>query len=217
MSSKQRFIRGLVLVSIGLVLLILSLYSLGIFGKGGSAEFKKEYGEDIVPNNLYKYVGKEEVLELFEKGTGILYFGYPESPWCKRAVSVLNDAAFANGIKEVYYYNIKRDRDSLSLNEDGTVSIDANATNFYNELLRKLAGHTDKYILLDKDGKEVDTGRYRIYVPFVVFIKEGRIVYSHSDLVDSYTDTNEGLTQDQRDELYNIYEKGILLINNSQN
>ena len=69
---------------------------------------------------------------------------------------------------------------------------------------------------MDAEGNEVDTGRERIYVPFVVFLKDGKIVYAHSDLVDSYTDTNEGLNQDQRDELYNIYEKGISLINEEE-
>lgn len=212
MSSTKRFTRGFIFFATGVVMLIMSLYSLGIFGKGGAAGFKKEYGDDIVPNNLYTYLNKEEVLEFLNDGTGVLYLGYPESPWCKRVVSVLNDAAFANGVKEINYYNIKKDRNTLSLKEDDSVTIDANGTNFYNELLKELTGYTSKYILTDSEGNSVDTGEYRIYVPFVVFVKEGKVIYAHSDVVDSYTDTNESLTQDQRDELYGIYEKGILLI-----
>ena len=81
MSSTKRFTRGFIFFTTGVVMLIMSLYSLGVFGKGGAAGFKKEYGDDIVPNNLYTYLNKEEVLEFLNDGTGILYFGYPESPW----------------------------------------------------------------------------------------------------------------------------------------
>lgn len=213
MSSSNRFKRGFIFFAIGVVLLVISLYSLGIFGSGGASKFRKEYGEDIVPNNLYSYMTKEEVLEFLDHGTGVLYLGYPESPWCKKIVSVLNDAAFANDVKKINYYNIKKDRNTLSLKEDGSVTIDANGTNFYKELLKELKGFTTKYILTDKNGNQVDTGEERIYVPFVAFVKEGKVLYVHSDVVDSYTDTSADLTQDQRDELLNIYEKGIKLIN----
>lgn len=212
MESSKRFSKGLIFFVTGIILLILSFYSLGFFGNGGSTQFRKEYKENIVPNNLYKYLSKQEVLEFLDKGTGIIYFGYPESPWSTRVVSILNEAAFANDIEKINYYNIKRERNTLALRNDGTVSIEANGTSFYNELLKELTGFTDKYILEDKDGKSVDTKEYRIYVPFVAFVKNGDVVYAHSDVVESYTDSSVELTQDQRDELYNIYEKGILLI-----
>ena len=204
--------RGIIFSIIAIVLLVFSLFSIGVLGKGGSREFREEYGDSINPTNLFSYVSREETLDFLSKGTGILYLGYPENPWCKRAVSVLNDVAFANGLNEIKYYNIKKDRDSLSLSDDGSIEIDVKGTNFYKELLKYLKDFTDEYVLTDSNGNEVDTGNKRIYVPFVAFVKDGKIVYAHSDLVDSYTDTNEGLSQDQRDELYNIYEKGISMI-----
>ena len=73
MSSTKRFTRGFIFFTTGVVMLIMSLYSLGIFGKGGAAGFKKEYGDDIVPNNLYTYLNKEEVPEeRIEKERAIL-------------------------------------------------------------------------------------------------------------------------------------------------
>ena len=208
--------REIIFSIIAIVLLVFSLFSIGVLGKGGSREFREEYGDSINPTNLFSYVSREETLDFLSKGTGILYLGYPENPWCKRAVSVLNDAAFANGLNEIKYYNIKKDRDSLSLNDDGSIEVDVKGTNFYKELLKYLKDFADEYILTDSNGNEVDTGNKRIYVPFVAFVKDGKIVYAHSDLVDSYTDTSEGLSQDQRDELYNIYEKGISMIKDDE-
>lgn len=213
MTNNKNLKRNIIIIAVIVVLMLLSLYSIGVFGLGGKTQFKKEYKESIPNNNLYKYVSQFDVLELLDSGTGILYLGYSESPWCKRIVSVLNEAAFANDISKIYYYDIKNDRDSLSLNEDGEVNVDTKSTNFYNELLKKFKGFTEDYILLDKDGNQVDTGKERIYVPFVAFIRNGKIVFVHSDIVESYTDTSKELTKDQWDELYNIYEKGIKLIN----
>ena len=46
----------------------------------------------------------------------------------------------------------------------------------------------------------------KIITPTVIFIKEGKIVGIHISLLESYTDYNIELTQEQTDELINIYQ-----------
>ena len=43
----------------------------------------------INKNNPVKYASYEEVMNILESGTGIIYFGYPECPWCRTIVPVL--------------------------------------------------------------------------------------------------------------------------------
>ena len=55
--------------------------------------------------------------------SGVIYFGFPECPWCRNAVSVLLDAASETGIDKIYYMNNRDDRDIQSL-KDGKISIE---------------------------------------------------------------------------------------------
>lgn len=216
MSSKKGITRYISVICIVLCLLGLSMFSFGVFGLGGKTQFKKEYKENIQSNNLYKYLSQYEVLDFLNNETGVIYFGYPENPWCKRIVSVLNECAFSNGMDKIYYYNIKEDQNILSLNENKKIKIDKQGTNFYNELLKELKGNTSKYILEDENGNKYDTGKMRINAPYVAFVKDGKVLSYHEGIVDSYNDINESLTQQQWDELYNIYEKGFELINETK-
>ena len=65
---------------------------------------------------VYEWIGNEiadfqeitftESLRLFsEKGSGILYFGYDNCPFCERAVPMLNKAALETGVS-VYYVDV---------------------------------------------------------------------------------------------------------------
>ena len=48
---------------------------------------------------------EEEIFDILD-GTGIIYFGFPECPWCRNAVPVLLDAAEEVGIEKIYYIYI---------------------------------------------------------------------------------------------------------------
>lgn len=214
-ASKNNFTRGLVIFIVGVILLILCLWSTGTFNKNSDAlKFYSEYGNSstITEDNLYKYASKEEVLDLLDHKTGVLYFGFSTCPWCQTIVPILNQVASDNGQGEILYYDIKRDRNTLSLNEQGEVVTDKESTNFYRELLKELDDVASPYILTDDEGKEVDTGEKRIYVPLVVFVKEGKVVYSHEATVESQEDPKVKLNDKQKDELADYYKKGFNLI-----
>ena len=134
-----------------LIIAFAVLGALGIYYFFGKSEveptnnkFSDEYtlvGED----NVFVTKTASEIIDVLENGTGIVFFGFPECPWCQHYVQYLNEAAKNNKVKEIYYYNIKEDR--------------ANNTKNYQKIVSILK---DK-LLTD------DSGNPRIYVPDVTF------------------------------------------------
>lgn len=214
-NSNNNFKRGLVIFILGLILLILFIWSTGTFSTNSDAiKFYNEYGSvsDIKEDNLYKYASKEQVLNILDHDTGVIYFGYTTCTWCKSMVSVLNDAAEEANVKEIYYYDIQNDRDELSLNENNEIITEKQGTAFYRELLKELDDVISPYLLKDSEGKEVDTEEKRIYVPLVVFVKDGNPVFAHQNTVQSQDDPMKNLNEKQVTELKSIYKKGFNLI-----
>lgn len=56
------------------------------------------------------------MVDFLTTGSGVLYFGFPECPWCRILLpSLLQVAEDTN--QTVYYYNPKEIRNSISLDE----------------------------------------------------------------------------------------------------
>ncbi len=164
---------------------------------------------EIDENNPVKYSTADEIVEVLEKGTGIIYLGYPKCPWCRNAVPVLLQAASDAEVDNIYYIDMYDERDSYTVKEDGTLVKSKNGTEGYQKLLKALDGILDEYYVTDLDGQEIDTNEKRIYVPLVVFVKDGEIIGSHADTVESQKDPYVLLNDEQREELYEIYDKYI--------
>lgn len=160
---------------------------------------------DIGDENPIVYATADEIVELLESGTGVIYFGYPECPWCRNAVPVLLDAAEEVGVSKIYYMNMKEQRDELVVDENGNIIAKDTGTSDYKKLLTALDEVLDDYIIKDEEGNEYNTGEKRIYVPLVVFVKNGEIVGTHMDTVSSQTNPFVELTDEQEDELEQIY------------
>ena len=172
---------------------------------------KKGYGDNINPEvkidkkNAVKYADANKIIDVLDNGTGIIYLGYPECPWCRNAVPVLLEAASELNVKDVYYMNLKDERDTIEVMEDGTLKTTKEGTEGYKKLLKRLDAVLDEYVLEDLNGNEVKTGEKRIYVPLMLFVREGKIVGVHSDTVSSQTNPYVALTTDQKNELLDIY------------
>ena len=115
-------------------------------------KFKKDYpsGAD---NNRFVYKTADEIIKQLESGTGLIYFGFPDCPWCQKYVEYLDQVARAEGLKEISYYNIKQAR--------------ADNTAQYQKIVALLKNHglnTDK------------SGNPRIFVPEVVAVKNGKVI-----------------------------------------
>lgn len=172
---------------------------------------KKGYGDNINPEvkidkkNAVKYADADKIIDVLDNGTGIIYLGYPECPWCRNAVPILLEAASELNVKDVYYMNLKDERDTIEVMEEGTLKTTKEGTEGYKKLLKRLDAVLDEYVLEDLNGNEVKTGEKRIYVPLVLFVREGKIVGFHADTVSSQTNPYVALTTDQKNELLDIY------------
>ena len=143
-----------------LLLLIASLVVYFVFIKKDNntdnIKFSKEY-TSVSKNNVFVYRSKDEIINILEHGTGIVYLGYPECPWCMAYVPLLNEIAKNEGIEKIYYYNIREDR--------------KNNTEFY----QKVVSILNDYLNYDEEGKK------RIFVPNVTFVKEGKIIFNDNE------------------------------------
>lgn len=114
-------------------------------------KFAEEY--TLVPDdNVFVYSDVDEIIDILENGTGVVYLGFPECQWCDQYVVYLNEVAKENGILEIHYYNIREDR--------------SNNTENYQKIVALL----EDYLEDDEDGNP------RIYVPAVIFMNNGEIV-----------------------------------------
>ena len=116
-----------------------------------SEKFAKEY-TSVDENNYFVYRNIEEITKILENGTGVVYLGFPECPWCQAYVPMLNEVADIEGLEKIYYFNILEDR--------------KNNTKEYQKIVDIL------YDYLQYD----DEGNKRIYVPAVIFVSKGQIL-----------------------------------------
>ena len=148
--------RIMILVSV-IILFMIGVVSLVLFLKkdkktvSDMEKFSAEYHE-VAKNNVFVYRNIAEIINILEKGTGIVYLGFPECKWCQRYTKYLNEVAMDMGISKIYYYNIREDRKLNTENYQKIVSI------------------LENYLQNDEEGNK------RIYVPSVIALKKGEIV-----------------------------------------
>ena len=148
--------RIMILVSV-IILFMIGVISLVLFLKkdkktvSDMEKFSAEYHE-VAKNNVFVYRNIDEIINILEKGIGIVYLGFPECKWCQRYTKYLNEVAMDMGISKIYYYNIREDRKLNTENYQKIVSI------------------LENYLQNDEEGNK------RIYVPSVIALKKGEIV-----------------------------------------
>lgn len=146
-----------ILILLGVVILvILIISSYFIFFKKDKEitdgeKFAKEYTK-LSSDNVFTYRSLKEVNKMLEKGTGVVYLGFPECPWCQEYVKYIDEIAKKVGIDKVYYSNVLEDR--------------SNNTEEYQTTIKLLKD----YLPNDEEGNP------RVYVPLVVVIKNGKVV-----------------------------------------
>lgn len=141
----------LILIGLGLFFLLNRGDEEEIIEKTDAGRFAEEYTM-VNEDNVFMYRTIDEIIKIMKNGTGVVYLGFPECPWCQSYVTYLNDVAKEVGIKEIYYYNILEDR--------------KNNTEEYQEIV-KLLGDALEY---DEEGN------HRIYVPNVSFHVNGKLI-----------------------------------------
>ena len=119
-------------------------------------KFAKEYSS-VTEDNVFVYKTADEIIKIMKNGTGVVYLGFPECPWCNAYVKYLNEVAKKVGIEKIYYFNVLEDR--------------KNNTDDYKEMVSLLG----EYLQHDEEGNP------RIFVPNVSFHVKGKIVGNDSE------------------------------------
>lgn len=148
--QKRYYIIGFILI-VGICLSLVFLFNNKENNLSDAEKFKSEYNM-VQEDNVFVYRDQDEIIRIIENGTGVVYLGFPECPWCNYYVKYLNEVAKDVGIEKIYYYNILEDR--------------KNNTETYKQIVSLL------YDELQFD----DEGNKRIYVPNVSFIIDGKII-----------------------------------------
>ncbi|MCI8347769.1 MAG: hypothetical protein HFJ12_07525 [Bacilli bacterium] len=167
---------------------------------------KKYFDLKVELHNGVEYLDAEEAIDFLEKKTGILYFGFPQCPWCRNIVEVLLEAKKELKVGTIYYCNALEIRDEKIL-QDGKVVTTKKGSKEYDKILELLGDKADSY-----DGLH-DESIKRLYFPTVVFVKNGEVIDTHMSTVDSQKDPYKRLNKEQQKELKNIYIKNIQKIN----
>ncbi len=116
-----------------------------------SKRFALEYNQ-VSDENVFVYRNIDEIINILEKGTGVVYIGFPECPWCQAYVPILDEVAKELEIDKIYYFNILEDRKENTENYKKIVSILKN------------------HLLNDSEGNN------RVFVPDITVVKDGEIV-----------------------------------------
>ena len=151
MKEKKLLIIGGILVVLGLILSYFFLIKKDDNKESDREKFKSEY-INVTSDNPFVYRSVDQIINILEKGTGVVYLGFPECPWCQAYVPYVEEVAKKVGIDKVYYFNIKDDR--------------KNNTEEYQKIVKIL----DVYLPND------DEGNKRIYVPAIIVVQNGKIV-----------------------------------------
>ncbi|MCI8467459.1 MAG: hypothetical protein HFI08_04645 [Bacilli bacterium] len=113
--------------------------------------FSKEY-RNISHDNHFQVLSSYETLNLLERGTGLLFFGFSENEWSS-AIAELLDQVSREMDYSVAYYNFLEDRNKKHDNYQGIVR------------------EVDQYLVLD-DLKKMD-----LHAPLVVGVIKGNVVF----------------------------------------
>jgi thiol-disulfide isomerase/thioredoxin len=146
----------------------------------------------IPEDNPFIYTEGEVAKALLATGTGILYMGFPECPWCRTLLPALIAAYEECGYGgSIYYYNAFPDRDVLSLSESGEIVVETEGAAVYREMVEILYDFLGPYKGLN------DESVRRIYFPTTVFFKDGAVLSAHLATIDGQEGGYDELTDDQ--------------------
>lgn len=166
--------------------------------------YGKQYKKlNISKDNPIVYTTFDEIFDILEDGTGVIYFGFPECPWCRALLPELLTAAENVGIEKIYYLNCKEDRDIKKLDDDGNVITEKQGTPNYYKLIEKLGKYFWTY-----DGLN-DESIKRLYFPTVVIVKDGEVKDIHIDVLDGLDDPYRDLTKNEKTKLQGILEEKL--------
>jgi cytochrome oxidase Cu insertion factor (SCO1/SenC/PrrC family) len=176
-----------------------------------SKQFKEEYEQlngterdghqlqtlEIPEDFPVVYADSAQILDVLQEGTGVVYFGFAQCPWCRTLLKTLFSIqeTFTETDADLlfYYYDLRPDRDEHVVNAQGEEEVLQEASEFYLTLLE----------MLEEE---------RIYMPTLVFVKEGEIMAVHTGTVDSQESGYDVLSSQEEQELSETLKREFALL-----
>lgn len=187
---KKKILLSVIVVAIVIISGFVLIKVLNRQDESDAIKFAKEY--NITEDNIFVYKNAEEIIKILENGTGVVYLGFPECPWCRAYVPMLNEIAKENHFDKIYYYNILKDR------KENT------------ETYQKIIAILNDHLMYDNEGDK------RIYVPDITFVLNGKII-GHDDETSVVTEADgtpeEYWTEQKKDDLRNKLTKSFKVLN----
>lgn len=162
--------------------------------------FKEEYedlnGEylevTIDELNIIEYIDVEEVLNIIDTDTGIILLSSPKSDASRYIIPLLFEAADTMGIEKISYFDPSEIIDEKTIVDDEVQVIKEGSMDYY-YLVEQLNNYLPFY-------EEINTSEVkRIYLPTVIFVKEGGII-------DVYNFELEELNNEEQVEIVTYFE-----------
>lgn len=154
----------------------------------------------ISKQNPILYVSSDEILKIFDSGTGIIYIGSPKSIECRNIIPLLMSVSAELGVDEIYYFDATSIRDEKQLNQEtNEIETIVEGTEEYYKIVDRLQQYLPSYEGLG------DSNLKRLYFPTVVAVKNGKIIASHTGGIEEET---------SEDQLKEIYKNMILKTRN---
>lgn len=139
---------------------------------------REEYDQTVAS---FREISFDDAIHLFEdKGTGLVYFGFPDCPWCNEIVPLLKGAAEEADIEVLYVRT--RDDDHERLYSD--------------EQRDKIAPYFGDHDYIRNNLM----GQPTMYVPLVIAVKDGELAAGHQGTVDGHDAKESEMTDEQREQ-----------------
>ena len=155
----------------------------------------EEENEAKILSKDFEPMSFEEAIAFFEdQQSGLLYFGFPNCPWCQEVVPLLHELASQANVP--VHYIQTRDDEGIRLYTDS--QRDAIAP-YLNGFIRNNA-----------------QGEPTLYVPLVVAVENGQVIQGHQGSISGHNAHEEELTSTQRQELQEELKKLVDIVAQDQ-
>lgn len=158
----------------------------------------------IDEDNPVIYKTGKEILDVLEEETAIVYFGFPNCPWCRNIIKPLLNALEETNYDKLYYVDIWDIRDEYQYSGSIIPEQTKKGTDAYYEILDFLGDNLEEYYITEENIM-YDTGVTRLYAPTVVTVKNGKVIGFHSGTLEEQDDPYVELDKDEQEKLKNIY------------
>lgn len=147
-------------------------------------------------NKVYTSLTEKNVVNYLEQKTGVFLLTNN-----RKDITKYIDLLYKSNIKEnIYVYNVKNDEIILEL-VNNEIKIKQEPSKLYEELIDHLGLYSETY-LINNESEFIETKYKKIYTPVIMFIKDGRILYSHFIYGVDYSE----------EELIDIYKSGYEML-----